>query len=269
MDREQALREGLVGHLERSRVVRSPRIASALRAVDRHRFVPAENRDEAYADKALALKEQAGAIISSISQPSMVAQMLELLAAEPASRVLEIGTGSGYNAALLAELASDGTVVSIEIERDLLDAARSVLDAHGYRRIVLMHAEDFSAREPQFGELFDRIIVTARASDVDARWWRLLAEGGRLVLPLDIGYGGERVIGFRREGRRLRSFGSCACAFVALREYAAPDRHDGPDANAPLDVIAVEREFADASFLEYADAIVARPHTMFALTRAS
>ena len=276
-NREGALRDELIAHLDRTRVLRDPRITAALRAIDRHRFVPLVSAEEAYEDKALAIKERDGFVLSSISQPSMIVHMLDLLAITPGDRVLEIGTGTGYNAALLAELAGDGTVVSVEIEPDLLARARATLDEEGYRRVVLVHADKLGAIQRPF----ERIIVTARSHDIDPDWWRLLAPGGRLVVPLDIGYGGERAVGFVRNGDRLQSVGSYACAFVELRGHGDPTdpamffrtraaRYDrAPAANTPLDVVAVERARADTSLLENADAVVARPHTLFAVTRAS
>jgi protein-L-isoaspartate(D-aspartate) O-methyltransferase len=276
MNREGLLREGLIAHLERTRALRDPRIAAALRAVDRHRFVPAIAPEEAYEDKALAIKERDGFVISSISQPSMIVHMLELLDVRAGDRVLEIGPGTGYNAALLAQLTGAGNVVSVEIERDLIEIARGALDEQGYQNVMLVHAEELTGVQRPF----DRIIVTARSNDIDPNWWRLLAPGGRLVVPLDIGYGGERAIGFVREGVRLQSIGSYACAFVELR--GGKDERDPamffrsrgaryerePGASTPLDVVAIERLNADASLLEGADAVVARPHTLFAVTRA-
>jgi protein-L-isoaspartate(D-aspartate) O-methyltransferase len=275
MSPEATLREGLIAHLERNRILRDPRIAAAIRAVDRHRFVPFVALEEAYEDKALAIKEQGGLIISSISQPSMIVHMLTLLDVHAADRVLEIGTGSGYNAALLAQLAGPGTVVSTEIEDDLLDRARVALDANGLARVVLLPAAKLAALQRPF----DRIIVTARSSDIDPQWWRLLTQGGRIVIPLDVGYGGERAIGFVRDGERLRSIGSYACAFVRLRDSG--DARDpeiffrtrsaryerDPAATTPLDIVAIQRAHADPSLLEQADAVVARTHTLFALRR--
>jgi protein-L-isoaspartate(D-aspartate) O-methyltransferase len=167
-------------------------------------------------------------------------------------------------------------VVSVEIERDLIEIARGALDEQGYQNVMLVHAEELTGVQRPF----DRIIVTARSNDIDPNWWRLLAPGGRLVVPLDIGYGGERAIGFVREGVRLQSIGSYACAFVELR--GGKDERDPamffrsrgaryerePGASTPLDVVAIERLNADASLLEGADAVVARPHTLFAVTRA-
>jgi protein-L-isoaspartate(D-aspartate) O-methyltransferase len=277
MNREGALRDALVAHLQRAGILRDPRITAAMRAVERHRFVPGVAVQEAYEDKALSIKEHAGTIISSISQPSMVAHMLELLAVRPSDRVLEIGTGSGYNAALLAELAPNGSVLSVEIERDLLATAATTLHALRYGRVELMSSERLTLERRQF----DRIIVTARALDIDELWWRLLAPGGRIVVPLDIGYGGERAVGFVRDGERLRSIGSYACSFVDLRGAAdarglemffrsSDVRYSRePNANVPLKMIAIERDRADSSLLAEADAVVARPHTLFAVTRTS
>jgi len=276
MNREAALRDGLVARLERTGILRSPRIAAALRSVDRHRFIPDVSAQEAYEDKALALKERGGTVVSSISQPSIIVHMLELLQVRPNDAVLEIGTGSGYNAALLARLAPGGTVVSVEIEPDLLERARAILDAEGYHRVELTTPERLGAE----GRLFDRIVVTARSRDIEPQWWRLLAPGGRLVVPLDIGYGGERAIGFVRDGHRLYSIGSYACAFVALRGveeakaemfFRTPEhRYAGdPGITASLHVIATEREYADGSLLEEADAVIARPHSLFSVRLTS
>jgi len=272
----RALRDALVARLERTGAVRSPRVAAAMRAVERERFVPSASLDEAYADQAMMLKETDGIVLSSISQPSMIAHMLELLDIRNGSRVLEIGTGSGYNAALLASVAGErGSVTSVEIEPDLLAAARERLIEAGFARVQLLHEREFTSAMPAF----DRIIVTARAGDIDPRWWSLLAPGGVLVVPLDIGYGGERAVAFERRDRRLVSIGSCACAFVALRGEE-PDaeraiffrstferyRH-APAAHHPLEIVAVQRDEASPALLEEGDAVVARPYTLFSIRR--
>jgi protein-L-isoaspartate(D-aspartate) O-methyltransferase len=269
-----ALREALVANLEAGGTIRTPAIAAAMRAVAREHFVPDPTPERAYADEALPLKEHAHAVISSISQPSIVAHMLELLHVREDSRVLEIGTGSGYNAALLAQLALHGLVTSVEIEDDLLQRARRALDADGFARVRLIDDAAFASDNARY----DRIIVTARARDIDSRWWERLVDGGRIVVPLDLGYGGERVVAFARSGERLVSDGSCACAFVALRAVDDPqsaiffrsrfERFRGsPAAQRPLDIVAIERTNAKPSFLEECDAVVAQTHTLFALKR--
>jgi protein-L-isoaspartate(D-aspartate) O-methyltransferase len=272
-----SVRNALIERLERSGAIRSARVAAAMRTVERERFVPDASLEDAYADQALVIKQSGAVVLSSISQPSMVAHMLELLDVRRSDRVLEIGTGSGYNAALLALLAGEsGAVVSVEIERDLLGLARQRLDAAGLGRVVLLHAGELQTALGPFA----RIVVTARSSDIDERWWSLLADGGRIVVPLDIGYGGERAVAFERRGRKLVSIGSCACAFVALRR--PEPEGDGaiffrsrferfrrqPAAHLPLEITAVRRDDANPSLLEEGDAVVAREHTLFSIRRS-
>lgn len=273
----RTLREDLVARLERTGAIRSPRVAAAMRAVERERFIPHATIEEAYADQAMPIKESNGIVLSSISQPSMIAHMLELLDVRPGARILEIGTGSGYNAALLASIAGErGRVTSVEIEPDLLAAARERLLEAGFERVQLLHDREFtSALSP-----FDRIIVTARSSDIDPRWWALLEPGGLLVMPLDIGYGGERAVAFERRDRRLVSIGSCACSFVALRGdepdadsaiffRSAFERYRyAPAAHHPLEIVAVQRDQASPALLEEGDAVVARPYTLFSIRRS-
>ncbi len=273
--RDRELRERLVAHLEGSHVLADPTLAAAFRSVPRHLFIPEIAPHEAYEDRALAIKERNGVVISSISQPSMIAQMLQLLDVHPGQHVLEVGTGSGYNAALLATLAgADGYVLTVDIEDDLIARAREVLARLEMRRIDVAHASTLDLVNTRF----DRIIVTARADDIDERWWKLLADGGRIVVPLDIGYGGERAIGFVREGSYLRSIGSHACAFLEMRttqtraesaifyrEGKAPAAP--PGSRVPLRVVAVRQADATPEMLATVEAIVARPHTIFGISR--
>jgi protein-L-isoaspartate(D-aspartate) O-methyltransferase len=277
VDRERELRDGLVEHLERTRALTSDAIRAAMLRVPRHAFIPDVPLDEAYADKALAIKERGGFAISSISQPSMIAQMLQLLDVHPGDSILEIGTGSGYNAALLSALTGPkGNVVSVDIEGDLIETARERLVKLDFVNVSVLHADALASLE----SVFKRIIVTARADDIDRTWWRLLSPGGSLVAPLDIGYGGERAFGFVREGDQMRSIGSSACAFIGLRgtqleergefffrnrhaRYAAP-----PGPTTPISVIAIERENARPELLSEADVVIARPQTMFAISGA-
>ena len=204
VSRDRELRERLVEYLEGSRVVTDPALITAFQRVPRHAFIPEVGLEEAYEDRALAIKERDGVAISSISQPSMIAQMLALLDVHPGQRVLEIGTGSGYHAALLTTLVgNDGYVLTVDIEDDLIARARAVLAQLEFRNVDVAHASTM----PMVNHQFERIVVTARADDIHERWWDLLAEDGRIVAPLDIGYGGERAIGFARNGRLLHSIG--------------------------------------------------------------
>jgi protein-L-isoaspartate(D-aspartate) O-methyltransferase len=152
--------------------------AAVLRAMDevpRERFVLADHADAAYADQALPI-----ACGQTISQPYVVAYMTARLAVRPEHRVLEVGTGSGYQAAVLSRLARE--VVSIERYRTLADAARARLAALGFANVEVVAGDGLAgvpAKAP-----FDRILVTAAAEQVPQALVNQLAEGGIMVLPL-------------------------------------------------------------------------------------
>ncbi|MBV8638358.1 MAG: methyltransferase domain-containing protein [Candidatus Eremiobacteraeota bacterium] len=272
---EFQLRQRLVERLQREGMLRDERIRAAFLGVQRHRFVPEISTEEAYEDRAVAIKERNGSVISSISQPSMIAQMLHMLDVHEGDTVLEIGTGSGYNAALLSQLVGrTGRVVTLEIEPDLLDDARRRLDDFGYANVSVQTANELAGLDGPF----DRIVVTARAPDIEANWWRLLKDCGRLIVPLDIGYGGERAIAFVRESTLMRSIDSHACAFLGIRGEASEARASElffpnrdaryavpPAATTPMSILAVRPGDARAAPLDEADVIVARPTTIFAL----
>ena len=279
MEREEDLRERLVLQMQRTHALRTPNVTAAFLSVSRHRFIPDQPVEVAYEDRALALKEQNGAVISSISQPGMIAQMLEMLDAHPGDRIFEIGTGSGYNAALLSSLVGPaGTVVTIELETDLAETARLRLRESGFTNVEVRTGDAESAA---FGEAFDGIIVTARSSDIASVWWDALKDGGHLVVPLDIAYGGERVVAFVRQGSSLASISTQACSFIGLRNHHEATsteiffRSPGmryapqPDARVPIGIVAKRRVDVRPEFLQDADVVVARPETFFGITLRS
>ncbi|MHB8145731.1 MAG: protein-L-isoaspartate O-methyltransferase family protein [Vulcanimicrobiaceae bacterium] len=207
----------MVAHLERSGVLRDARIASALRRVSRHRFIPWLTREQAYADRAMAIKESPGGILASISQPSMIVEMLQMLDPRPGQRVLEIGTGSGYNAALLAELVgADGAVVTYELEADLASRAAELLAQMGYHRVRVI-AENALRIGADIG-VFDRLIVTAKVARIAPAWLDGLADRGRLVVPIEGSDNGEQVVAYLKHGHDLIRYGAVPCAFIPLRE---------------------------------------------------
>ena len=152
-----------------------PRVLDALRTVPRHAFVPPEKACRAYEDHPLEIGSG-----QTISQPYMVAKMTELLELTPQSRVLEIGTGSGYQAAILAELAGD--VVSVERFSHLAETARETLESLEYGNLTVV-VGDGSLGWPERAP-YDGIIVTAAAPALPPSLRSQLAPGGRLVCPV-------------------------------------------------------------------------------------
>jgi len=203
-DRER--RVHMVEHQIAARGVRDPRVLEALREVPRHLFIPAGQKTHAYEDRALPIASG-----QTISQPYIVAIMTELLAPEPHHRVLEIGTGSGYQTAILARLSR--YVISIERHPELANAAEQVFASSGLTN-VNVRVGDGSEGLPEESP-FDRILVTAGAPAIPESLKQQLAEGGRLVIPVGpSGYQHLTVID--RFGNDFEQQEREACVFVPL-----------------------------------------------------
>lgn len=160
----------------RARGIRDERVLAAMAAVPRDRFVPDDLRSQAYRDDALPIEHG-----QTISQPWIVARMTELLAPQPGDRILELGTGSGYQAAVLATLGAQ--VISLERHEDLAEAARERLAALDLGDRVEIRTADGSLGDPA-GAPYDGIIVTAAAPTIPVELRDQLADGGRLVIPV-------------------------------------------------------------------------------------
>jgi protein-L-isoaspartate(D-aspartate) O-methyltransferase len=201
-------RERMVAEQLEARGIEDGRVLEAMRRVPRHLFVDAELQDHAYEDTPLPIGEQ-----QTISQPYMVALMSETLALRPGERVLEVGTGSGYQAAVLAELG--GSVITLERLPMLAERARRVLGALGYLDRVTVEVADGSRGWPA-GAPYDVIVVTAAAPAIPRPLVPELADGGRLVLPM-----GEEelqmLVRIRRTPAGLVEDCLGACRFVPLR----------------------------------------------------
>ncbi|HHN45807.1 MAG TPA: protein-L-isoaspartate(D-aspartate) O-methyltransferase, partial [Planctomycetes bacterium] len=159
----------------RTRGISDPRVLAAMERVPREKFVQPLDRGEAYADHPLAI-----GMGQTISQPYIVAYMSEALKLQGGERVLEIGTGSGYQAAVLAEIA--GEVHTVERIGELSERACSVISKLGYRN-VFFYVADGTAGWPENAP-YDAIIITAAAPDVPAALYDQLAPGGRIVAPV-------------------------------------------------------------------------------------
>jgi protein-L-isoaspartate(D-aspartate) O-methyltransferase len=174
-DRYSEERERMVSFQIEMRGINDREVLRALRAVARHEFVPEEYLDQAYDDHPLPIGHG-----QTISQPYIVAVMTELLELEKDQKVLEIGTGSGYQAAILAEIVDE--VFTVEIIPELADSARERLVSLGYENIRTLNADGYFGWEEHAP--YDAIIVTAAPDHVPQPLIEQLTEGGRLVIPV-------------------------------------------------------------------------------------
>ena len=207
-------RARMVDQQLRARGIADPRVLAAFRTVPRHRFVPPELQADAYADHPLAIGGG-----QTISQPYMVALMTSLLRLQGHERVLEIGTGSGYQAAILAELALE--VYSVERLPELLSGVVERLTQLGYLNVHLS-AGNGSLGWPEHAP-YEGIIVTAAAPAIPEPLVEQLAEGARLVLPIG-SPDRQMLVAAERHGRELRRREVTSCLFVPL-----VGRHGWPD----------------------------------------
>lgn len=200
--REEMVREQLL-----ARDITDQRVLGAMREVARHEFVPPAYRASAYADHPLPIGNG-----QTISQPYIVALMTQLLELRGDERVLEIGTGSGYQAAILSRLAKD--VYTIELEAELAASAEERLRRLGYDNVRVRAGDGFFGWPEQAP--FDAILCTAATPRVPEALTEQLRDGGRIVLPLDKNGTQELVTGVKRDGKlRLRSHGPVL--FVPMR----------------------------------------------------
>jgi protein-L-isoaspartate(D-aspartate) O-methyltransferase len=177
MDSFAAEREIMVDQQLKARDIRSPAVLEAMRRVPRHSFVPAEVRSLAYADHPLPIGSG-----QTISQPYIVAYMTEAAEISPGDKVLEIGTGSGYQAAVLGEMARD--VYTIEIVPELAERASTALAGLGYENVHVKAGNGYLGW-PEHAP-FDAIVVTAAPDEVPQALVDQLAIGGRMVIPVGV-----------------------------------------------------------------------------------
>nr|HID57927.1 protein-L-isoaspartate(D-aspartate) O-methyltransferase [Desulfobacterales bacterium] len=205
-EKYRRLRERMVSTQIEARGITDERVLAAMRKVPRHLFVSEALRDQAYGDFPLPIGHQ-----QTISQPYIVAEMTQALNLDKDDRVLEVGTGSGYQAAILAELAF--RVYSIERIHPLLIRARKILDQLHYTNVVTKYS-DGTWGWPEESP-FDAIIVTAGAPDIPKPLLDQLEMGGRMVVPVGDSFSQSLVKVVRdREGIRKTNLGGCR--FVKL-----------------------------------------------------
>ena len=217
-----ALHQTLIDDLNDKGLIQSPAVEAAFRSVLRHHFLPGSPLEEVYSDRAISAKQDdEGKWISSSSQPAIMAIMLEQLDLQPGHKVLEIGTGPGYNAALMAHIVGEtGRVVTVEIDQDLADAAQKHLRTAGFDRVRVVCADGGYGYPDEAP--YDRIILTVGSHDITPAWWEQMKPDGRLVLPLVL-RGSMKSVAFERAGDHLSSLSENDCGFIQLRgDFASP-----------------------------------------------
>jgi len=258
IDEAARLRHAMVDRWVEDQLALSGPVEQAMRTVPRHRFLPEFPVAESYTESIpITHRDTDGTVLSCATLPICVAQMLEQLDVRPGHRVLEIGAGTGYNAALLAHLdRPNGQVTTIDTMPAVVDEARRQLSATGYEAVrvvcgdgALGHAE---------GAPYDRIIVTAGAWDIPPAWLNQAAPGARIVVPLRIS-GFTHMVALTRDeradGQVWRSQDHQLTGFIQLRGPGHHPEHDVPIVPGGEAELRVEGDLpADPAALRHATA---------------
>ncbi len=226
MDQKELARQlnhNMVDLLLQGGQISSSAVEKAFRSVFRHTLLRSDlNIAEIYQDKTIILKEAtaedvlpSGTPLSSSTMPGLLAAILEASELQPGMRALQIGTGPGYLAALIAHLVTDyGMVVTIEIDTDIAEKTRERLSALGYRNIHCVSADGYFGHKPLAP--YNRIVVTASCADVPQRWIDQLHEKGLLILPFSLSQRASLypMVAFEKAGERL--IGKVASSLVGV-----------------------------------------------------
>jgi len=204
-------RQRMVDRQIRARGISDPKVLTAMQAVPRHVFVPPDIRTRSYADRPLPIGEG-----QTISQPYIVALMTESLNLTGPEKVLEIGTGSGYQAAVLAEIVD--TVVTLEIKRKLFEQSSHRLKKWGYDNVVPQFSDGY------FGwpsaAPFDAIMITAAVDHIPQPLLKQLKDGGRLILPLGNPFSYQNLVLVTKQAQQYRVRQITGVLFVPMTGHA-------------------------------------------------
>ncbi len=216
----------MIGSLVTRGYIRSPRVEEAFRAVARHLFLPEVPLDQVYSGEAIVTRYGPdGQPISSSSEPAIMAIMVEQLQLQPGHHVLEIGGGTGYNAAILAYLVgAHGMVTTVDLDQEIAEATRRNLTRAGFQQVRVRAADGWLGDSS--GGPYDRIEATVGVWDLSPHWMEQLQEGGIIVVPLWLRTGLQASVAFQKQGDRLRSVSVEAAGFMRLRgPHAGPERY--------------------------------------------
>lgn len=216
-DETIGLRADMVRSLKEKGELKDPRLEAAFLSVPRHHFLPELTPEQAYMDEALPVKQdEAGNAISSSSQPTMMAMMLRQLDLKPGHNVLEIGTGTGYNAAIMQHVVGDnGKVTTLELDHDLAQSAEKALQRLSLGSIRVVQADAAGGYAPRAA--YDRIIATAGMWDIPAIWKRQLKPRGLIVAPIWLDAMQVSATLRPEKGDTLYSNVNLPCGFIRLR----------------------------------------------------
>lgn len=215
-------RQALVQTLKKQSGLLDPALEAAFQAIPRHVFLPEETLEKAYSDEAIAIKrDNDGSVLSSSSQPSMMAIMLRQLRLREGDNVLEIGTGSGYNAAIMQHVVGErGIVTSVDLDHDLTQQANINLQQVALRAVVnVVNADGAMGYAPRAS--YDRIIATAAIWDVPPAWERQLKNDGILVAPIWLESMQVSAAFVIQPDGTLFSRQNIPCGFIQLRGMSA------------------------------------------------
>jgi protein-L-isoaspartate(D-aspartate) O-methyltransferase len=217
------LRAKMVSTLRERGIFRDEAIERAFDAVPREAFLPGVAIEQVYSGEMVPTRRDAsGRLVSSSSEVGVMASMIEMCELGAGHRVLEVGAGTGYNAAILATIVGErGEVTTVDIDPVCVQDARDHLARTGFTRVEVIDADGWyghTERAP-----YDRIEVTASTSEISPDWVKQLADDGRLVLPLRLRAGAQLLVSFRKEGRNLVSTTVRSGAFIPLRGSAVRD----------------------------------------------
>jgi protein-L-isoaspartate(D-aspartate) O-methyltransferase len=218
------LRGAMVDRLKQQGVTLDGAIEDAFRAVPREAFLPDVPLERVYSGDAVVTKyDDEGRPISSSSEVGIMVAMARLLDVAPGQRIMEIGAGTGYNAAVLSRLAGErGAVTTIDIDAEVAAEAREHLARAGFDQVEVITSDGWDGNAASAP--YDRIEVTASSADISPSWVVQLIDGGKIVLPFVLRAGMQTVIGLRKQGTELVSTNLVPGGFMPLRGPAGPQR---------------------------------------------
>lgn len=214
LDPYTAQREDMVDQQLKQRGIGDKEVLKAMRTVPRHLFIPEEQESRAYRDGPLPIGYG-----QTISQPYIVAYMTEMIRPEPGFKVLEIGTGSGYQAAVLAEIVDQ--VYTIEIVEPLGKAAKERLAEHGYKNVKVKVADGYYGWEEYAP--FDAIIVTAASESIPPPLIKQLKDGGRMAIPVGSPFLTQYLILVKKKGDKITTHNEFPVRFVPFTRSKEKD----------------------------------------------